>query len=90
VARSLPERLTSFFRSRGQAIGIAATLALFVRLGRNEPPEPSAVGIRTLLEAASKTTVRPGDTAWEPSRGALLDLFSGRPVLFLGGEPGSP
>ena len=38
------------------------------------------------LGRASGTVVQPEDIKWEPSRGALLDLVSGRFVLFLGSE----
>jgi hypothetical protein len=83
-------RLVRFGRSRGQAVGLAACVAGFVRVGLPEPPEPSLDGLTGMLGAASGVAVRPGELVWAPRGGALGELALGRPVLYLGAERDAP
>jgi hypothetical protein len=77
-------------KKRGLVIGTMGALALaaaFIEGGTAEDPRQLA----SLLSEASQTFVEPTDVRWEPSHGALVDLVSGRFVLFLGSaRPGAP
>lgn len=69
--------------ARGPLVGVvlaAAVLASFVDGGAAR----DAAELASLLGKASGTVVRAEDLRWEPSRGVLGDLVSGRFVLFLG------
>lgn len=86
---SLPT-LLAFLRARGQAIGIVACAALFVKTGTAAPPELTLAGLSSLLGAESGTVVKATDIAWEPRGTALGEMLWGRPALFLGAKQGAP
>lgn len=80
-----------FLKSRRALILTVALAACLVRFQRPKPPEPTVEGLSALLGEAVGGTVKPGEFAWEPSRGFLAETFLGRPVLFLAAErPGAP
>jgi len=83
-------RLRAFLRARGQAIGIVACLALFVKVGTAAPPELTLAGLASLLGAQSGMVVNATDIAWEPRGTALGEMLWGRPALFLGAKNGAP
>jgi hypothetical protein len=79
-------RLASFYRRRAWVAGAAGVIGLIAALARPSPPERSVRGLAELLSSAARVKVDASEIAWEPSDGALSDLFSGRRVLFLGRE----
>jgi hypothetical protein len=60
----------------------ASALGLGLHLGAVVPKERSFPSVLDGVERA--TGVRASAAAWEPSRGALVDLLSGRPLLLTG------
>jgi hypothetical protein len=87
---TLLARLVRFGRSRGQALGLAACVAAFARVGLPELPEPSVDGLSGMLGAASGVEVRPGELVWAPRGGVMGELVRGRPVLYLGARRDAP
>ncbi len=68
--------------TRARVVGVAAAAAL-VWAAVHRLPERSPAGIAGLLGRGVGGEVAEGDFVWEPSGGALADLWAGRGVLFL-------
>ncbi|MFO0640610.1 MAG: hypothetical protein U0183_15430 [Polyangiaceae bacterium] len=66
------------------ALAIFAGLGLVAAFFRPGPSEPTSAGVAEMLGRAAGKVVDPREFRWEPSRGALVDAFFGRRVLFLG------
>jgi hypothetical protein len=73
----------TFLWSRRYVALLATVAALSIRFLSHKPPLATVEGLTEVLGEAVGGTVKPGELAWEPSRGMLTDLFGGRPVLFL-------
>ncbi|HVH44098.1 MAG TPA: hypothetical protein VM925_17225 [Labilithrix sp.] len=70
-------------KRRGPFLGTIAAMAL-AAVSFERGAAADTVELASLLAEASHTTVRAEDLRWEPSRGVLDDLVSGRFILFLG------
>jgi hypothetical protein len=86
----LLSRLRRYARSRGQAVGLAACAAIFVRLGLPEVPERTVEGLADMVRAEAGVAVRAEDLVWAPRGSALAELARGRQLLFLGARNGEP
>lgn len=73
--------LHTYLSTRGRLVVLAAGVGVALRLGQSFPDERSLDGVHSLLSQAAHGQASAG--AWEPSRGAVLDLIDGRPFLFL-------
>lgn len=87
--RSLRTARSRHFRDRARVGALACGVALGVALGRPVPPPRTLDGLAEALGRALPGTVSPTEIAWEPSRGALLDAWYGRRVLFLASRGGA-
>jgi hypothetical protein len=89
VSPFLP-RLARYGRSRGQAVGLAACAAVFLRLGLPAAPDRTVEGLAGMLGAETGGEVRAADIVWEPRGGVLTELACGRGLLFLGAKAREP
>lgn len=74
--------LSSFLLPRSRLLGAALVLGIGIACATHEPPgERTEAGISALVARAAGEELE--QFGWEPSRGALIDLVWGRPVLAL-------
>lgn len=89
TAAGVAAKLRGHARSRAGVV--AGGVALVLVSGAIRLPAYDEATVERLLGAAVGGEVAAGDLMWEPSRGWLEDLTSGRPVVFLGrAEAGAP
>jgi hypothetical protein len=82
---------SGYFRRRAAALGVAAILALTLRLVGNAPRERSLEGLAHMLGEATHSVVHTDAIVWEESPGFWTEIFRGRRVLFLGApKEGAP
>jgi hypothetical protein len=74
--------LRTHLRARGRLIALGLVLGAASHACGSFPRERTLEAVSELCGAASGT--EPSEAAWEPSRGALLDLVDGRGFLFVG------
>ncbi|MBM4363669.1 MAG: hypothetical protein FJ104_13385, partial [Deltaproteobacteria bacterium] len=75
--------LAAHARSRRVLAGLVLGAALLRGLMAPAPPERTVDALVRQLAEVAGAVVLPGDLAWEPSRGPLLDLLLGRGLVFL-------
>ncbi len=77
-------KLRNYFVQRAPLMGTFAALGCFSALNQTPATEPGEEGVRAAIATVSELEV--GTFLWEPSRGALLDWWVGRGIVFEGRE----
>lgn len=79
----MKQRVFSHVKARAAFVIFVMGVSAWVAAQRPAPAERSRSGLAALLGAVSRAKVDPTQLFWEPSRGVVLDLLTGRGVFFV-------